>query len=192
MPYTTLVAGTTITASWANASVRDQVITPFADTTARDAAITAPVDGMYAHLTGSDTLTGYTGAAWEIVSEPPQSWSLAAYTQNGSKAATTTRGWTQRSRGVFVAQITLSSFAAGSAGNAIQIATPFTLADTNDIGGAFSYNDSGAALEAGVVFPVSTTVMGFQCPGEGSLGVSPSIAAASADTLRVDCTGRYA
>lgn len=58
MPYTTLVSGTTITASWANSSVRDQVVTPFATTAARDSAITVPVNGMVAAITSNDSNEG--------------------------------------------------------------------------------------------------------------------------------------
>jgi hypothetical protein len=64
MPYTTLVSGTTITATWANASVRDQVITPFASVAARDSAITVPVNGMYVTTTDTGTLWRYNGAKW--------------------------------------------------------------------------------------------------------------------------------
>jgi hypothetical protein len=64
LPYTTLVAGTTITSSWANANVRDQVITPFASSSARDSAITSPIEGQYAHLNDTNMLTHYNGSAW--------------------------------------------------------------------------------------------------------------------------------
>lgn len=64
MPYTTITTGTTITASWANASVRDQVVTPFATTSARDSAITAPVDGMVCYITGEDRFYSYDGSTW--------------------------------------------------------------------------------------------------------------------------------
>lgn len=64
MPYTTLVAGTVITASWANACVRDQGVTPFADASARTSAITSPVEGMLTYLTGSDQLHFYSGSVW--------------------------------------------------------------------------------------------------------------------------------
>lgn len=36
----------------------------YADAAARDAAITAPAEGMFCWLTGTDVLTYYTGAAW--------------------------------------------------------------------------------------------------------------------------------
>jgi len=64
MPYTTLVAGTTITAAWANANVRDQAVSQFATSAARDAAITAPVEGMVAHRNDTNQLTAYSGSAW--------------------------------------------------------------------------------------------------------------------------------
>lgn len=66
MPYTTLVAGTVITASWANASVRDQVVTPFASTAARTSAITAAVEGMVTYQTDTDKLEIYNGTTWEV------------------------------------------------------------------------------------------------------------------------------
>lgn len=65
MAYTTVVAGTTITASWANANVRDQVVTPFASSAARASAITAPVEGMVTYLADSDMLYTYDGSAWQ-------------------------------------------------------------------------------------------------------------------------------
>jgi hypothetical protein len=50
MPYTTSVAGHVITASWANANIRDQVITPFADASTRSSSITSPVFGLHTFL----------------------------------------------------------------------------------------------------------------------------------------------
>ena len=58
MAYTTLVSGTNITSSWANASVRDQVVSPFVTSAARTAAITSPVAGMVSSLTTYDLTEG--------------------------------------------------------------------------------------------------------------------------------------
>lgn len=68
MPYTTVVAGTVITASWGN-MVRDQLVTPFADAATRNAQILAPVEGMLCALATdpyglTDTLWTYSGSAW--------------------------------------------------------------------------------------------------------------------------------
>lgn len=64
MPYTTLVPGTTITSAWANASVRDQVVTPFATAAARTSAISSPVTGMLSYRTDGVVFEGYDGVAW--------------------------------------------------------------------------------------------------------------------------------
>lgn len=64
MPYTTVVTGTTITASWGNANVRDQVVTPFANAGARSSAITVPVEGMVSFLNDVNSLEVYNGTVW--------------------------------------------------------------------------------------------------------------------------------
>jgi hypothetical protein len=58
MAYTTIVSGTNITSSWANASVRDQVVSPFGSTAARAAAITGPLAGMVSTLTTNAATEG--------------------------------------------------------------------------------------------------------------------------------------
>lgn len=70
MPYTTLVAGTVITASWANANVRDQVLTPFASAGARTTAVTSPVEGQATWLSDQDRLDIYDGSDWQLVAHP--------------------------------------------------------------------------------------------------------------------------
>lgn len=64
MPYTTLVAGTNIAASWANTNVRDQVVTPFATAAARASAVTAPVEGMVTYRADDDVIEVYDGTEW--------------------------------------------------------------------------------------------------------------------------------
>jgi hypothetical protein len=64
MPYTTVVAGTVITASWGNANVRDQVVTPFATAATRTAQVTAPVEGMLSYLADNDAYECYWGGGW--------------------------------------------------------------------------------------------------------------------------------
>lgn len=58
MAYTTIVTGTTITSSWANSDVRDQVVVPFSSTSARSSAITSPVTGMVSTLTANNSTEG--------------------------------------------------------------------------------------------------------------------------------------
>ena len=57
-------AGEVLTAVNVQGYLMDQSIMVFADTTARDAAITSPTSGMFAYLTGTSILTYYNGSAW--------------------------------------------------------------------------------------------------------------------------------
>ncbi len=92
MGYTTIVAGTTITASWGNADVRDQVVVPFASTSARDSAITSPVVGMVEYLktNGVDEglTTRTTAATWRKPWNLP--WGILSYTAITASATSIT------------------------------------------------------------------------------------------------------
>ena len=70
MPYTTVVAGTVITASWGNANVRDQVVTPFATAATRTAQVTSPVEGMLSWLSDTDRLDVYNGSGHVLLAAP--------------------------------------------------------------------------------------------------------------------------
>lgn len=87
MPYTTNVAGTTITASWGNANVRDQVVTPFASASARTSAITSPVEGMLSYRSDEKVFEGYNGTSWL-----PAGWIPIASTTLGAPASSVS--WT--------------------------------------------------------------------------------------------------
>lgn len=65
MSYKVFANGNTLPASDLQTNLMQQVIAVFTDATARDAAITSPVNGQFAYLTGSSVLVKYTGAAWE-------------------------------------------------------------------------------------------------------------------------------
>ncbi len=89
MGYSTVVAGTTITASWANANVRDQVVTPFSSTSARDSAITSPVVGMASYIKSNDTAEGFTTYTSAAVWRKPWSmpWGILSYTSDTTSQA---------------------------------------------------------------------------------------------------------
>lgn len=64
MAYKVFANGFPLQASELNENLMQQSIAVFTDATARDAAITAPVHGQFAYLTGSDSLTKYDGSTW--------------------------------------------------------------------------------------------------------------------------------
>ena len=65
MTYKVFANGNPLQASEINQNLMQQAVAVFTDASARDAAISVPVNGQYAHLTGTTKLTRYTGAAWE-------------------------------------------------------------------------------------------------------------------------------
>lgn len=83
MAYTTIVSGTNITSSWANANVRDQAVSPFGSTSARTAEITAPIAGMVSTLTTNTSAEGvevYNSAGqWRKPWNMP--WGYVQYTE---------------------------------------------------------------------------------------------------------------
>ena len=64
MAYKVFANGNPLLASELNTNLMQQSIAVFVDATARDAAITAPVEGQFVYLTGSDLLLKWDSAAW--------------------------------------------------------------------------------------------------------------------------------
>lgn len=64
MPYRDFQVNEILTAANVNTYLMDQTIMTFADATARDAALTAPTEGMFCFLKDTDGVEYYTGSAW--------------------------------------------------------------------------------------------------------------------------------
>jgi len=71
MSYKVFANGNTLPASDINNNLMQQVIAVFASSSARDAAITSPVNGQFAYLTGTSLLTKYNGSIWEVAVVTP-------------------------------------------------------------------------------------------------------------------------
>jgi hypothetical protein len=193
--YRNWTAGDVPTATQFDTYIQEQTVMVFASTAARDTALSVPKsEGMYAYAVDINTLHFYNGAAWEIVHEPIQTWNVTNITQNGSRSCTTTRGWYQRSHGVWRAQLSLTITAAGSSGTGISVATPFTLASSHDVGGSFEYTRTVAGTSyVGTVIPLTTTTMQFRTHvAPSTLGVDPTpFATANTDLFRITAQGTY-
>ena len=152
MPYTTIVAGTYATAAWANANVRDQVITTFATTTARDAAITAPVEGMVAYIGSGDASEGlyvYNGSTWRKGPGWNAPWGVQLYATDTSTRTFTT-----------AAAITNITGSVATLNNRYYRCT-FSCRFYNSIAGtsnSFGFRFNGTTFWSGPAFNVSTTL----------------------------------
>jgi len=164
MAYTTLVGGTTITAAWGNASVRDQTISPFSDASARSTAITAPVEGMVSHLNGVNTLGVYSGSVWSTIG--PVHGALTnftpAITQGGAVTATVAYARYQRIGRMILGSLFLSVTGSGTASNSIVVTLPVTAITADVTAGSFSLFDTGTGVwHTGSVYLVFTSSMAF-------------------------------
>jgi hypothetical protein len=56
--------GDLITATEFNTFIQEQVVMVFADSTARDSAVSSPSEGMFCFLKDTDTLQFYSGSTW--------------------------------------------------------------------------------------------------------------------------------
>lgn len=146
MAYKIFANGNPLQASELNTNLMQQAIAVFTDATARDAAISVPVNGQFAYLTGTSNLTKYTGAAWvdaisipSTVSEQATSRTILAADANSFIYAT--------------AAITITVddvLAVGETINFVQNvdAAPITFA----AGAGVTLNSKGAALLTGGQF----------------------------------------
>jgi hypothetical protein len=62
--FRTFAVGEVLTASNVNNYLMEQAVTVFADSTARDTAITSPAEGQFCFLKDTDVLQFYNGSAW--------------------------------------------------------------------------------------------------------------------------------
>lgn len=93
MAYKVFANGNPLLASELNENLMQQSIAVFSSSAARDAAITSPVNGQFAYLTGSNLLTKYNGSAWVdaiTLPEPtPSEVTGTSYTIDADDANTT-------------------------------------------------------------------------------------------------------
>lgn len=88
------VAGERVDADDLQGYLQDQVVAVFATTAARDAAITAPAEGMLAAITGTDRLYVYSGSAWIIVGHWSTSGRVGCRLRRAANQSTSTGGST--------------------------------------------------------------------------------------------------
>jgi hypothetical protein len=131
MPYTTVVAGTTITASWANTNVRDQVVSTFADAAARSSAIGSPAEGMISFLTGSNRADVYNSAGWSSLVNPAHgaliNWTPEVQQDSAFLSRTVNRAVYGRVGRWVYGYLFITMSGSGSAGLHVNLTVPVTI-----------------------------------------------------------------
>lgn len=86
--FRTFAAGEVLTASNTQNYLMDQAVMSFASAAARDAAVTAPEEGMHAYLQDTDVLTTYNGTTWVIAAQEG-AWTSYTATWSAASGSTT-------------------------------------------------------------------------------------------------------
>lgn len=130
MPFKTFTAGSLATASDVNTYLMNQSVMVFTTTTARDAALTSPTDGMLTFQTADDAFTIRDGGTWRTIDVTWKDYtpSFANFTLGNG---TVTGKYFRIGRLVhFIVQVTLGSTSSVSATGGIQASLPVAYAST--------------------------------------------------------------
>jgi len=87
--YKSWVDGDVLSANDVNTYLMEQAVMVFADSTARDAALTAPSEGMFAFTKDDNAFKFYTGSAWQSVTALNFDGSIVATEQNTTSTSYT-------------------------------------------------------------------------------------------------------
>lgn len=82
--YKTFTAGSILTATEVNTYLNEQSVMRFATTAARDAAITAPSEGMQVYIDDRNSLMFYDGSAWRDASSQLRMHGVVATRASGT------------------------------------------------------------------------------------------------------------
>lgn len=183
-------AGGTFGATDADGTLR-QTIMAFDDVADRDAQLAAVLEeGLVTQTLDDDTFWKYNGSDWEILFEREKAWTGTSITQPTAVAHTVNWGSYRRSYGRWDATLKVTFSAAGSAGNAIGIATPF---DVVSASGTFTFLDDtlGQYRQGGVLGVADDTMALVIDLSDDLYGISGADGITSGDVLWLDVHGSY-
>lgn len=180
MAYKTFVAGTEGLASDINTYLMNQTVMVFADATARDAALTAPTEGMVVYQTSNDHFLIYSGTEWVKFDIAWNAWTptLTNLTQ-GTGAVT--QAYYARIGKTVVAQVYVTLGTGPTVGGQFGISLPVNAASANrslSIGTCFMRDSVGARSYSGTVFATTTEakMQAFNSAGTYAYQVSQAAA----------------
>lgn len=192
--YHDFTAGEVLTAANLEDYTERQAVMRFADTTARDAALTAGIktEGMYAVDKANNEITVYDGSAWQPMGRYGawQTWT-PTLTQSGAVTKTVTYASYVQIGKLIIAQCRLDVTGSGTSSNSIVVGLPVTAVRSGSLAfgvGEFGFWDASASqLFIGQARLISTTTIdAFRDSAGNSIGSStPTVALASGDVITI-------
>lgn len=150
--YKSWAAGEVLTAADLNGYLRDQSIPIFASTTARDAAITAPVEGQFAYVTADDAFYVYT-TSWVAYDQVWKSWTPTWSGVTKGTGPTESYAYIRVGK-LVIAHGSLTLGTSGAVTGSVTVTLPVTSATTaisTAAGAAFFFDTSASATFQGTV-----------------------------------------
>ena len=148
----TWTAGEVLTASDLNSYLMDQAVVVFADTTARDLAITSPTDGMVVYVTASEALFVYE-AGWVQYDTTWKSWTPTWTNVTKGTGPTETYVYLRVGK-MLIAHGSLTLGTSGAVSGSVTVTMPVassTSAISTTAGAAFFFDTSASATFQGTV-----------------------------------------
>lgn len=171
--YHDWTAGEDVTAANLEDYTTNQTIMRFASAAARDSALSVvKTEGMFAFLKDVNTLTVYTGSAWNTIG--PVHGVLTAWTptvtQSGSVTVTNTYSRYIRVGRLVHGWFNLAVTGSGTGANAVIIGIPLTAATSGISVGTGELTDvSAGEKRQGRIYLGSTTTFDLRSPGSFAL-----------------------
>ena len=128
--YKSFAVGEILTANNVNTYLMQQSVMTFASTTARDAAITSPSEGMFAYSTADDEFYVYSGTAWIPYDIAWVAWTPTFYNFTQGSGGTTSCFYARIGKTI-VAQVYIVLGTTSSVTGQLQISLPVDHSSSN-------------------------------------------------------------
>jgi hypothetical protein len=182
MAYQEFVSGTPALASDINTYLMNQSVMVFTNSTARDAALTSPNEGMVVYLTASDHFQVYNGSAWVTFDIAWNAWT-PTFTNLTQGAGATTSAYYARIGKTVVAQVYVTMGTTPTVGGQFSISLPVDIASSLRTGtiGTCVMRDAGASVSyLGSVFATSSAPSVARMQTIGTAGATATLSSQTA------------
>lgn len=182
MAYKVFAAGTPGLASDINTYLMNQTVMVFADAAARNAALTAPTEGMTVYLESSDHYQIYNGSAWVTFDIAWNAWT-PTFTNLTQGTGAVLQAFYSRIGKTVVAQVYVTMGTGATVGGQFSISLPVDIASSNRSGaiGTCVMRDAGGAVSYfGSVFATGSAPSVARMQTIGTAGATATLASQTA------------
>jgi hypothetical protein len=182
MPFKDFVAGTPALASDINTYLMEQSVMTFTNSTARDAALPTPLEGMVCYLTASDHFQVYNGSAWVTFDIAWNAWTPTLTNLTQGTGATLSAFYARIGKTI-VAQVYVTMGTTPTVGGQFSISLPVDIANSNRSGsiGTCVMRDAGAGVSyLGSVFATSSAPSVARMQTIGTSGTTATLSSQTA------------